>query len=703
MVDIADIPDFEGAPGSPLPGQRPPVGDAPAVAPIDVVLVSCPLDRDYVNVALNSATVDDYIAAEISAGRAYPTTVERWSPWSTLQVQLAMADAVKYNYARFTVGGRSWYAFLDPEYLNLTDTAYRVTPDVWSTYNPSIGYSTIVRGHVAVAASQNDTYGDQYLTAPEPIDAPPTTGLLGANVGGSESDSWTVVVISTNDLRGEVFALHINADLIANAADLASAATVDSDGVVQTTIPNARYPWSTKNMDDEPVVYVPKVWPSPASSIDGVSAGGGVYLFTMAGWAEYVTIMQGAPWVLSGITDIRLVPSWSVPAGGGSSYTPTIPSTDPTSGVWAVATSIPVFVGKLTTTTTTGTVLSGWRDTVLGTYGAGIFRKLITSQFTRIGIGGGAGFAEYLPEQWRASGIGYQLVSGGTHGDMGVRLIPNGYNQLGEQMGVDIALGGSGGRAMSGFGIGAANPASTDMTPYLAARSSASSHSAALANKGLAQSLEYTQVQLNAGVQGVQTVMGAASGAGVAGAIGGNPVAGAAAGALSAIPALATAQMSASNAITMIDASQNGSFDIVAVQLGLSGLASVDAFDAWWQSLSSVSGSGAAERLSAAWRGIIGQAFKVVIQVPAVDRIRALISEWSKYGYMIGRAFVPPRLDPMTHWSYWQTRDTTVLGAIPQDARSAVAGAFERGVTVWTSVSEIGTQPANAPRSGIMY
>lgn len=79
------------------------------------------------------------------------------------------------------------------------------------------------------------------------------------------------------------------------------------------------------------------------------------------------------------------------------------------------------------------------------------------------------------------------------------------------------------------------------------------------------------------------------------------------------------------------------------------------------------------------------------------------VAEFDRYGYTVGRAMVPPRLDPMTKRSYWQTAETTVLGDMPQDARQAVAAAFERGVTVWTDVSEIGTHPANSPRAGVVY
>lgn len=201
MVSLDDIPDFDKSPGVPLPGQRPQVGETPTVSPVAVVLVSCPLDREYLNVALNAAAVDAFIAAEVVAERAHSTTVERWNPWSTLQVQLGIAAASGYNYARMTVDGRSWYGFLDAEYLNLTATQYRVTPDHWTTYGPSIGYSNIVRGHVAVAASAAGDIG--YCLEPEPF----TPGdLIGyASHTPDPLGVPRVLVISTTDLRAEPF------------------------------------------------------------------------------------------------------------------------------------------------------------------------------------------------------------------------------------------------------------------------------------------------------------------------------------------------------------------------------------------------------------------------------------------------------------------------------------------------------------------
>lgn len=79
------------------------------------------------------------------------------------------------------------------------------------------------------------------------------------------------------------------------------------------------------------------------------------------------------------------------------------------------------------------------------------------------------------------------------------------------------------------------------------------------------------------------------------------------------------------------------------------------------------------------------------------------VADFNRYGYMVNRAMVPPRLDVMQRRSYWQTAETTVLGDMPQDARLAVASSFERGVTVWTNVAEIGTNPTNPPTPGVTY
>lgn len=79
------------------------------------------------------------------------------------------------------------------------------------------------------------------------------------------------------------------------------------------------------------------------------------------------------------------------------------------------------------------------------------------------------------------------------------------------------------------------------------------------------------------------------------------------------------------------------------------------------------------------------------------------VAEFDRYGYTVNRAMIPPRLDAMTKRTYWQTAETTVLGSMPQADRQTIASAFERGITVWTNVAEIGTHPANPPTPGVTY
>lgn len=85
--------------------------------------------------------------------------------------------------------------------------------------------------------------------------------------------------------------------------------------------------------------------------------------------------------------------------------------------------------------------------------------------------------------------------------------------------------------------------------------------------------------------------------------------------------------------------------------------------------------------------------------------VNQTVAMFQRYGYTIGRSFKPTRLDPMTKMSYWKTTDATITGAVPQQHRQAVAAAFDRGVTIWNSIADIGTDvtATNTPRAGISY
>lgn len=332
MVDIADIPDFPG-----LPGQRPSPEAPSAVSPVEVVLVSCGLDREYRNVALNSAAVDAFIAAEVEAERARVISVERWSPWSTLQVQIGIAAAAGFNYGRFTIDGRSWYGFLTAEYLNLTDTSYTVTPDVWTTYGPTIGYSMVQRGHVAVAASKNGDIG--YCLEPEAF-AP--GDLIGyASYRPDPLGSPRVLVISTTDLRADPF-VNVDDDIADTMADPIT--QTRASGTIEAPQPiggDQGFPYTVGDNDYEDLFYYPysdggssvmqrpRATGATPSLVDGVIAEGGAFIYSSVGAAiSHLSRLAHAPWIADGIQRVLLVPGGGSAGNGATDLSPrsTIPS-----------------------------------------------------------------------------------------------------------------------------------------------------------------------------------------------------------------------------------------------------------------------------------------------------------------------------------------------------------------------------------------
>lgn len=100
-----------------------------------------------------------------------------------------------------------------------------------------------------------------------------------------------------------------------------------------------------------------------------------------------------------------------------------------------------------------------------------------------------------------------------------------------------------------------------------------------------------------------------------------------------------------------------------------------------------------------------GRGPRVAVQGMTSGDLARVVAMFRRYGYTVGRAFTPQRLDVMTRMSYWKTLDATIVGAVPQERRQTIAGAFNRGTTVWTSIADIGTDVtgSNEPLSGISY
>jgi hypothetical protein len=395
VVDLGDIPDFPG-----LPGQRPTPGDPATVSPVEVVLVTCGLDREYRNVALNSAAVDAFIEAEIAAERAQVIQVERWSPWSDLQVQIGIGAASQLNYARFTIDGRSWYGFLSGDYLNLTDTVYTVTPDVWTTYGPTIGYSMVRRGHVAVAASSTGNVG--YCLEPEDF----TPGdLIGyASYRPDPLGSPRVLVISTTDLRADPF-VNVDDDVADTMSDpISQTLATGSIEAPQPVGGDEGFSYIVGNGDYEDLFYYPYSEGSGAvmrrpravgatpSLVDGVIAEGGAFVYASVGAAiTHLSRLAHAPWIADGIQRVLLVPGGSSASNGATNLSPTS-----TIGSFAGA---PTYVSSFTTEIGYDVTLTGdWKGPLPGAYD--IWTKLRTGPYSAIEIADRLGGASEIDPQY---------------------------------------------------------------------------------------------------------------------------------------------------------------------------------------------------------------------------------------------------------------------------------------------------------------
>lgn len=699
-----------------------------------VTLVNAPVSPDRKTAGHTPAVYAAYVNAEIAAGRHHTATnVQLIDPRRPVQLTIPYGTATGYNYARLTIDGRNWYAHItDHEAVNDTVTRLHLSVDPFANYPGwSLGHSHIARSHAGVAASQTDTYGDLYCDAPEPIDAPPTLGVLSAEILDSSIADWTVIVVSANDLRGNgsatpYFERHVAESHVQNtvqyymdAGEAFDLSLIDPDPFYPTydDPTSGNWPYHGYDISDYGVpipwalpgggnVYVPNVTPSPVSTIDGVSQGGGVYLFTPVGFTNWMRVMQGASWVVEGITDIRMAPTWAVMGGGGSA-----PiggngggARSPEAAVWAAAAAVPNFVETLTTNDYDQTVLDGWRETYLNSVGGQWFRKLVTGAYAKVLVGSGDTTTEYDPTLMHTPGVNTHARTGLAHGEGSIRVTVD-YNTQGDQHTTVAAAGGSPGVVASGYSRAASNTASAAIAPASAALTNYQARSAAELNFILARHVEAEKVAMNMGIIGIQSVVQAGGGAALAGFAGAGPV-GAFAGALvGGAGAAITGGVSSNNSLDLQDLSLGGSLDIVTYQLAAGGAMSALNFRTWYQSLDSVSGRGGNAGLSAAWRWTAGQGFRVTIAAPTADGVRRLLTTWRRYGYTIDRSFEPARLDVMSRYSYWQTEDATITGPIPNDAREQIAAAFDSGVTLYNNLADIGqdVSTSNAPVAGFTY
>lgn len=649
------------------------------------------MDPDGKWTPLNSGIVNTYITAQINSGDAYQTTVERWDPWSELSLPLGITAASQYNYARMTVNGKSWYAFVSARYLNRTTTVFDVTPDDCVTYSYSIGYSHWNFGHVAVAASQSDTYGTQYCDAPEPLELTPEYGALAASLTAPALSTMKAIIVSSNQLGALPFTVSPFQTQLEQGATLMDEPLIVNeifDGGTPNPVlyPNPEMWWQNSSG----TFFYPSVFGAPANTINGVAQAGGVWVLTMAGLRRYLSIMGSAPWVLQGISKIMLVPSWAVAGGGTSSSTASAPQiTDPSSDLWEEARDIvQSSVGNITINTTSQTLLSGWRNTIRGDYDAGIYRKLTTSAAgCSVVLSDGVDQVQLKPEAWLTAGFGVQQSADIYQGI--VRCIPVGYGGLiGGEMGLTLEMGGSVTPGKVGIGLAHQHGSLDDQQgPYQLRRGVL----LAIINAMISQNVSVTVADLQAGLQQATGIIGSASSAAA------GDFAGALTGGL-------TSSMNSQTSMQISGLTNEQAYRQTMDSLQYSLAQNLP--KAAWRNADkrAVSGQGGRTDVSGSWRRDgLGRGARIVVMMPTAGRVRTLISQWNRRGYAIDRAFVPPRLDPMTSRSYWQGQDVVVIADAPADAKARIARRFEAGTTIVNSVAAIGTNSTNNPRTGVSY
>lgn len=78
---------------------------------------------------------------------------------------------------------------------------------------------------------------------------------------------------------------------------------------------------------------------------------------------------------------------------------------------------------------------------------------------------------------------------------------------------------------------------------------------------------------------------------------------------------------------------------------------------------------------------------------------------WLRYGYAVNRfGNLPASLKVMNKFTYWKLKETYIVSAqCPETYKQTIRGIFEKGVTVWSNPSDIGTidMSTNTPLAGI--
>lgn len=631
-----------------------------------------------------------------------------------VRINVPFNAAMRFNYLRVFNGmqpvsgdvPRAYYYFInDVRYVAPNTTELDIQLDVWQTFGNDVTFGNcyVERGHIGIA-NENQMWGNgrDYLTVPEGLD-----------IGGeydvkatfshflADSDNHGILILSTVSLE-------------------------DSGGTV-----------------DAPVLKTAK-----PSFFEGLPNGAAVYYCeSRSQFSLLMNALSYAPWVSQGIVSITAVPP--IPSADLESTMVTVPN----------GSTVTTSIHKLNNFKVPSRKLSftgDWRNTVpLGRYSR--LKKFLTYPYTVIEATSYSGNPLVLkPESTHGAScdfvVNYHLAPPAAR----ISYYPFRYNSGGTQEWVDetdpniiihdraefldmttgifnlptFALVNNSYvsfLAQNANGI-AYQHTTADWSQQRALTGNELGFSQASANIGLSQDMmrssnraAYEQTALANQTAGMQALTGVIAG-------GVNGVSGGAAG-------MGAAALSGATAAANLAIGNNQRNESLGISTGLARqqnalqvsnqtfMRDTNREYADWAAkgdyANTIAGINArvqdAKMVQPTTSGQIGgDAFNLVVHRWGLDvKIKTIqnaalstIGEfWLRYGYAINRFIqMPSDLLVMDKFTYWKLRETYVHSSTcPEMFKQTIRGIFEKGVTVWSSPTDIGTIDIadNEPKDGV--
>ena len=680
-----------------------------------VQLCSVPWNSDYRDVVRfdNQAALDTYLNTN-TGPRITLTNLTYANPGDPIRIDLPLNTVYQYNYLRVfnpaqPITGdvpRAFYYFLnEPRRLAPNTTQLNIQLDVWQTfgYGVTFGNCYVERGHIGIANENNFAdYGREFLTVPEGLD-----------VGGEYriEKQW---VQSIAHARGEEID--------------------DANGLYDIMVISA----TNLAIADPGTKDHPNLETGPGSRCENLPNGATIYLFNKVQFINFLLEFRDKPWITQGIMSITAVPPSGIYFTGGTH-------------VDVGATAFATIPDANSMSRRKTPVATAWRNTVdLGRYSN--LKKFLTYPYCVMELTSYTGNPLLLkPESWndpdghvmelphfappnpRLAFYPYRYNASGvaeTTDAMGV--LNDGGEFLDMQTGImnfpQFSIVNEGGIAFLAANANsiAYQHSSADWGQQRSQQGIMTAYGQA--NSGIGTSQDINKIGINAARQntslanetaGYNAIVGGAQGligsASRGDALGG--VAGAAGTAANyaiqtnqnnqsmgiATNASALSNQAANkNAAYMRDSNRDyaeyankGDYEntIAGIQAKIQ--------DAKLIQPTTAGQVGGDAFLLALYKW----GYDLKLKMVGGAAMNAIGEYWLRYGYQCNRfSTMPTNFMVMENFTYWKLKETYITGAAcPENFKQAIRGIFEKGVTVWSNPSNIGTIDIadNQPLTGV--